>query len=156
MSSRASLIRELDELREELSSLSLRVERLRDLVANDTEFELVGESSAGAATGSHGDPEHEEAARDTGRFFTRCLEGLPRGDSGRSRVKLQNRIYVVLRTFEGKIHTHPVLVLERYSQVKKLVCNPQADNAFGDSIFCGFPSRWEAQLAVATANCRWP
>lgn len=165
MSVRENLLRELAAIREELHLLTIRVNRLHTQVigAQDSDFELVGEStatshntsSAAGTTEGRGDSLREDAARETGRFFLRCLQGLPRGESGRSRVKLQNRIYVVVRTYSGEVHTAPVIVLERYNQVKRLVCHPDAE-VFGDSIFCGFPSKWEAQLAVSTAGFSWP
>lgn len=156
MSQRAALRRDLAEVRDELAVLTAKVESLSLRVEAESEFEVVAENTPSAgypesSVGSHNDSVREEAARETGRFFVRCLEGRPRGESGRSRVKLQNRIYVVVKTFSGTVHTKPVILLEKYSQVKKLVCHPDADS-FGDAIFSGFPSRWEAQLAVATAG----
>lgn len=165
MSELAALVRDFREIQSDLAILTAKVEQLRIRV-KALDFELVDtpESAPAAAsaagsvlgsTGSHSDPVREQAAIETGEFFLRCLEGKPRGDSGRSKVRLQNRLYVVVKTFKGEIHTKPVIVLEKYSQVKRLVCHPDCDS-FGDSIFCGFPSKWEAQLAVATAGFRWP
>lgn len=155
MSDSASFVGELTEVYSALLALTARVERLRER-AQTFDFEIVSEPTASETTvGSHSDPVREEAAKETGRFFQRCLSGLPRGDSGRSRVRLQNRIYVVIKTYCGSLHKDPVLVFERYNQVKALVCHPSSDS-FGDSIFCGFPSLWEAKLAVATAGLSWP
>ena len=163
MSARLAFQRELESLRAELAQLAIRVDRLAER-ALEADFEVVeATTSAGSevppslapARGPHTDREREEAAKDTGRFFKRCLEGKPRGDSGRGRIRLQNRIYVVVRTYQLEVHTNPVIVLDKFSEVKKLVCHPEAD-AFGDSVFCGFPSQWEARLAVATAGFKWP
>eukprot|EP00438_Fugacium_kawagutii_P029606 Skav235420 [mRNA] locus=scaffold924:200484:200957:+ [translate_table: standard] len=157
MSARIVLLRDLREAQAELAVLTAKVEQLCIRVEAAEDFELVGDSVATpeCATGSHNDPVREEAAKETGRFFVRCLEGRPRGDSGRSKVRLQNRIFVVVRTFAGDIHRDPVLVFTQFSEAKKLVCHPDCAS-FGDSIFSGFPSKWEAQLAVSTAGFSWP
>lgn len=102
------------------------------------------------------DPNREAAARATGQFFRRCLNGEPRGESGRGRVPLQNRIFVLIRSFEGVVHTHPVRVYSSYSALKPHICETGTHNNFGDSIFAGFASQWEASLAVREAGCDWP
>lgn len=167
---------ELQLIRLALADLTVRVNRVIEAI-EDYEFEVVERpeptgaaaaapavsestgttSSTPAATGAaaYTHSEREAAARETGDFFVRCLSGEPRGSSGRGRIRLQNRIYVVIRFFAGEVFTKPVVVLQQYSQVKQLVCHPRAES-FGDSIFAGFPSRWEAQLAVATAGYDWP
>ena len=101
------------------------------------------------------DSAREDTARATGRFFARCLAGEPRGSSGRSFVRLQNRYYVVIQTFVGDQHLDPVLVFDSYSRVTPLVCNPRSGD-FGKSIFAGFHAVWEARLAVAEAGLGWP
>ena len=163
MSSREAAEREIEELRGELAQLTIRVDRLAAQLV-EADFEVVSEpcastSSAGQSYGGvprlHCQEEREEVAREIGLFFKRCLQGLPRGESGRSRIRLQNRFYVICRTYEEVVHTRPVIVLEKYAQVKKLVCHRDAD-AFGNSVFCGFPSIWEAKLAVASAGFQWP
>ena len=98
-------------------------------------------------------PEREEVARGIGRFFVRALEGRHRGNSGRDRVALSSRLYVVIRNRAGLVTTDPVRVLYRFSEVKA-ICAQGGD--FGDSIFCGFPSLREARCAVAAAGFAWP
>lgn len=154
---------DLEVLRRDCEGLALRIgEILERLAALD--FELVGETtasgSAAAKSGvssasSYSTEEREAAARDTGNFFRRCLSGQPRGDSGRSQVRLQNRVYVVIRTFAGAIHTSPVLVFDNFAQVKRIVAEP-GTNQFGDSVFAGFATKWEAKLAVSCAGYSWP
>lgn len=167
---------ELELIRLALADLTVRVNRVIEAV-EDYEFEVVerpnipvaeptppvateaaAASSAAAVqvgAGGYSHAEREAAARETGEFFVRALNGEPRGSSGRGRIRLQNRIYVVIRSFAGEVFTKPVVALYQYTQVKKLVCHPRAES-FGDSIFAGFPSKWEAQLAVATAGYDWP
>eukprot|EP00438_Fugacium_kawagutii_P015021 Skav202141 [mRNA] locus=C8819082:37:537:- [translate_table: standard] len=152
---------ELAALREEVSLLRQRVIQLE----SEQGFEVVG-TSTGSATGS-GDTAHTgsspaplqegeriAAARETGHFFKRCLAGGARGTSGRERVPLANRYYVLVRSLDNTITTKPVRVFKTYSALKPLVC--ASPNNFGDSIFAGFPSVWEAQLAVDTAGFTWP
>lgn len=154
---------ELEDLRRECEGLASRIGQVLGRLAA-LDFELVGESPATGTASANSPPtraasysteEREEAARDTGSFFVRCLTGQPRGDSGRSRIRLQNRVYVVIRTFAGAIHTSPVLVFERFDQVKRIVAEP-GTNQFGDSVFAGFATKWEARLAVAFAGYSWP
>lgn len=162
MGEAAAVASELRGLRDELRLLAARVDRALERLEQAGEFELVGNSSSeagrssGAATLNVADSrERELAAEETGHFFLRCLRGEPRGNSGRCRVKLQNRVCVVIRAHSGAVHTSPVLVFRAYSEAKRHICHPKAE-AFGDSIFAGFPSLWEARLAVATAGFDWP
>lgn len=166
--SRPSDIRaELNQVRAALSALTLQVGQLAERL-DEQEFEVVNEASSGASRStsaatapvvsgarSYTQAEREAAARETGAFFVRALSGEPRGSSGRGQIRLQNRIYVVIRSFAGEVFTDPVVVEQSYARVKSLVCHPSAE-IFGDSIFCGFPSRWEAQLAVSAAGYTWP
>lgn len=152
---------ELEDIRRDCDLLGRRVAALVDRLAT-AEFELVGNSASASVSavestsaGQHTSEERESAARDTGKFFVRCLTGQPRGDSGRSQIRLQNRIYVVVRTVEGVVHTNPVLVFYRYDQVKKH-CAFGGSNNFGDSVFAGFASQWEAKVAVRAAGYTWP
>ena len=145
------LRRELAELQEEVSVLRARI-----AVLESDQFEVVL-SAASAASSSSGYTDSDglvrtEAAEETGRYFLRCLEGSRRGLSGRERVKLGNRVYVLIRDING-VGDDPVRVIYTYSELKPLVSR---GSTFGDSIFAGFASKWEARIAVATAGFRWP
>lgn len=121
--SRASDIRaELNEVRAALSALTIQVNRLVERL-DEQEFEVVNgdlvessrPASATTASGAAGaraytQAEREAAARETGAFFVRALSGEPRGSSGRGQIRLQNRIYVVIRSYAGEVHTDPVVV----------------------------------------------
>eukprot|EP00438_Fugacium_kawagutii_P004150 Skav203989 [mRNA] locus=scaffold3297:26868:27350:+ [translate_table: standard] len=155
----AELRSELEDIQLACEGLSARLEVILDRL-DRAEFELVGEPSStplpaptGAARYTQAD--REEAARETGAFFRRCLAGEPRGDSGRSRIRIQNRVYVVIREVNGTVHTDPVLVFDRCEPVKRIVALGSSNN-FGDSVFAGFASRWEAKLAVESAGYTWP
>lgn len=149
---------ELRTLRSELAVLREEVVSLRERVAvleAEKEFEVVaGEPGPSSAAPTTGYPAvRVEAAKETGRFFLRCLGGGSRGLFGRERVQLPNRIYVLVRDIEGKISTSPVRVYKSYNQLHPFVKRGQS---LGDSVFAGFPSKWEAQLAVETAGYGWP
>lgn len=152
---------EIRALRRELARLREEVELLRDRVGalEQEQFEVVapaGSSAAGGSTSGYSQPDgllRTEAAEETGRYFKRCLDGLNRGSSGRDQVKLANRVYVLIRDIRGVTTTDPVRVINTYSELKPLVSR---DSSFGDSIFAGFASKWEARIAVTTAGARWP
>ena len=95
-----------------------------------------------------------EAAVETGRFFARCLAGRSRGSSGRNRVQLPNRVYVVIRGVRGELYTEPVRIFHSYSEAKAIVAD--SSGRFGDAIFAGFHSLWEARLAVGEAGLGFP
>lgn len=70
-------------------------------------------------------------AREIGLFMARCLRGDIRGTSGRYRLRLQNRLYVVAADYNGQKFNPPVVV-ERFSEVRAL-CKRESD--CGSSVF---------------------
>lgn len=183
MSQRTAILAELRGLQSEVSRIQSRLTELVANL-EELDFELVGsppESSSsgysagyqstpgtkqGPIAGSQSAPPASSAAQlsdadrrsiagDTGRFFVRCLSGEPRGVSGQGRIKLQKRVYVVIRTFTGRVHTAPVLVFHSFADTKAVVADPDTGE-FGDSIFAGFAAQWEAKVAVAQAGYLWP
>lgn len=113
-------------------------------------------ASVQSAVQAHLDGERISAAKETGQFFLRALSGRPRGNSGRDRVKLQNRYYIVVRTFAGTVHTHPVKVVTAFSAVRSICAAGGTGSVFGDSIFAGFASVAEAKIATLEAGFIWP
>lgn len=94
---------------------------------------VAGEPGPSSAAPTTGYPAvRVEAAKETGRFFLRCLGGGSRGLSGRERVQLPNRIYVLVRDIEGRISTSPVRVYKSYNQLHPFVKRGQS---LGDSVF---------------------
>eukprot|EP00435_Cladocopium_sp_Y103_P020927 s3291_g5.t1 len=83
-------------------------------------------------------------AEEIGRFLRRAVQGEHRGTSGRDKLKLQNRIYVVLANFEGQIFEEPRV--ETSFAIVKSLCKRGAD--CGNSIFVGFATKWEARIAL--------
>ena len=91
-------------------------------------------------------------AREIGQFIARCLRGDIRGTSGRDRLRLQNRLYVVAADYNGQ-RFNPPLVVDRFSEVRAL-CKRESD--CGQSIFIGLPSKWEAKVVVQEAGLELP
>ena len=85
-------------------------------------------------------------------FIERSLAGDHRGTSGREKIPLQSRYWVVIRDYAGQIYT-PVKVFTQWGSAKSLVKRAQD---CGDSIFIGFPSEQEGKRAIEGAGLRWP
>lgn len=113
-------------------------------------------SGSPAASGSlvPTDLVREEAARETGRFFQRCLLGLARGSSGRGKVSLPNNYYVIVQGIRGEKYLEPVRLCTTFPECKAIVSDGKG--GFGCSIFAGFHSIWEAKIAVLEANLAFP
>lgn len=170
------VLAEIAAIRQELSVLGSRLDRVVEQIRS-TEFELVdsvgttgtagvyptsGEEQRPIAGGSppplsppsssdNFEGERVAAARETGQFFRRCLAGLPRGISGQGRI----RLYVVVRDFSGRVSANPVVVFHSWADTKYRVSD-HTSGEYGDSIFAGFASQWEAKAAVREAGYTWP
>ena len=88
-----------------------------------------------------------------GHFLSQCLQGAHQGSSGRELLPNSNRIWIVVRDFEGLIYT-PVRVFRNWTPEKRLV-KPNNVNP-GDSIFVGLPSGREARRVVHLVQIAWP
>jgi hypothetical protein len=164
----------LDSLCSQIQNLSLRVsdlERRADRAENrsetggsNSEFELIsGGASVAAqpASPSATDPGEvflsdtegrRKLAEGIGRFLLRCVRGEHRGTSGRDRLKLQNRLYVILADFEGNLLSDPQVEFS-FAPVKAL-CKRGGDP--GRAIFVGFATKWEAKVALQSAGLTVP
>ena len=169
------------ELEAEVSRLTVLVERLTLRVVNledrlrEVEDSEAGErsrvseqpapSASGVSVPSSGwsavssipvDPTdqqaREELARHIGRFLRRGLNGDFRGSSGRDRLRLQNRHYLIVKDFSGRVLPSPVLA-SSFSEVKA-TCKRGSD--CGAALFVGFATLWEARLAVLEAGLELP
>ena len=186
MQARARIVKELRDLRSEVTGLCERLERIEIAVGELEDYELVSEAPGASESEavvfhpvassrpavvaapvqnsptvlqcsvSSGERDREIAAQTTGKFFNRCLQGRPRGDSGRASVRLPNNYYVVCRDYQGRLYTDPVKVFSRFSSARLIVSRGGHSSDFGDSVFAGFHSIWEAKLAVETADLVWP
>jgi len=116
----------------------------------------VSASSSGAPTGRRaGDYTEEERtaiAQEVGLFLQRSLAGDHRGESGRSRLQLSSRFYILCRDIRGRVY-NPVQIHRSFGSIKPLV---KDGGACGNSIFVGFPTLWEAKVCVRTAGLQWP
>jgi hypothetical protein len=175
----AELRRELGDLHAEVARQAARIVQLEaEVGVAGEEFELVlpepaaearstAASSAGTApspaaargaevappapAGAVSEEERRVVAQEVGRFLRAQLDGRLSGPSGRDKVALPNRVYIVCRDIEGRLYDPP-LILDRFYEVRNL-CKRGA--SFGNSIFVGLPSRWEARAAVEAASLRW-
>jgi hypothetical protein len=164
-----SLVRaDLVELTRTVARLAARVEalELREATGEgrevtESEFELVGAPSVSAqsayspASRVHASglsPHRVAVAEEVGRFLGRASRGEFRGSSGRSKVNLSSRIYVVLAPFDGRLFPEPRLFTV-FAKVREL-CLRGPDS--GDSIYVGLPSQAEAAIALRSAGLSWP
>ncbi len=97
--------------------------------------------------------QREEIARGIGLWLRRALEGDHRQNSGRDRLPLASRYYLVVKDYAGITYENPVLVFSRFTPVRDL-CQRGTD--WADSIFIGVPSQREGQTAAAAAGLIWP
>ncbi|CAE7232958.1 unnamed protein product, partial [Symbiodinium sp. CCMP2592] len=91
-------------------------------------------------------------AREIGAFLRRSLDGGYRGNSGRSRLRLQSRLYVALSDARGEPFPEP-RVFSRVSDLRSAIFNRGNP---GESTFIGFASQWEARLALREAGVTVP
>lgn len=98
-------------------------------------------------------PQREEIARGIGQWLRRALEGDHRQNSGRDRLPLASRYYLVVKDYTGRAYEHPILVFSRFTPVRDL-CQRGTD--WADSIFIGVPSQREGQVAAIAAGLDWP
>ena len=95
--------------------------------------------------------ERDQIARGIGAWIRRCLDGIPRQSSGRDRIPLQSRYWVVVKSITGEVH-NPPLVFNCWYRAKGLV---KRGSQTGDSIFFGVPSQREASTAILAAGLQW-
>ena len=171
-----SLLREVEDLRREVSVLNEKVDLVLSLLKSDRDsigrFELFEGDSQGpresnqpavassslqsgtsAPVGTQSWEEREKISREVGAYLVRALAGQHRGSSGRDKIKLGSRLYIIVRDFVGNVHVSPVRVLYRFSEVKQACCR---GGDWGDSIFVGFPSQREGRVCIASAGFAWP
>ena len=109
----------------------------------------------GTSTANPGPPTSQfrtAIAEDVGAWLTRALSGAFRGSSGRDRLALQSRYYIVLVNFQGQRASEP-LVCSSFSGVRQHCC--QGPDR-GQSVFVGLPSQAEVSVALRAAGLSWP
>ena len=83
----------------------------------------------------------------------RSLEGVSQGTSGRHKVSLKSRLYIIIRDRAGNIYTDPVKIVRSWREAKALV---DKEGDLGNSVFVGVASEREAKAAVSEAGFTWP
>lgn len=160
------LAREVVELRARVAELSRLVATLQADVELRSEFELVGEPlpvpsvaavtavEAPAPTRSvNGIPvERLALAQSIGRWVKRCLRGEHRGLSGREKVNLQSRVYLVFRGVDCTVFNPPQVFFTLCEA--KPFCKTSAGP--GDSVYIGLPSKTEAVEVINAAELEIP
>ncbi len=180
MSDRA-LRAEIDSLRSSLEALRLEVRELgervielegggRSLLSSPPRAPSVAASakaasvSTGHCTVVSGSPSNNsvvgvddtegraELAREIGDFIRRSLDGDFRGSSGRHKLRLPSRLYLVFADFYGN-RVEPPRVIRSFAETAT-ICKqgPEA----GQSVFVGVASQWEARIILNQAGFEWP
>ena len=103
-------------------------------------------------TSEQTEAERRQIAEEVGRFLRRCVAGEPRGSSGRDRLQLASRHWVVIRDFNGQDHSPP-LIFSRFSDCRALV---KRGSDCGDSIFVGLPSKSDIRRALLAGGYLLP
>lgn len=97
--------------------------------------------------------EREAVSGDVGRFLARAVAGDHRGSSGRDRIRQSSKFYIVCKTYSGEVHTNPVRIFTKFSDVKAC-CSRNGD--WGPSVFVGLPSQREVSVCLAAAGFTRP
>ncbi len=93
-------------------------------------------------------PERESICTGIGQWVLRCLADRPRGASGRDRLVLSSRVWLVIRDYEGRV-LEPARLYHRFSDCRSVV---KRGSDLGLSIFVGLPSIREARVVAAVAG----
>ena len=148
-----TLEQEVQVLRDEVHLLCERVRHLEIQLSSSARASAPSSTTSSVElAGSALSAERLAAAKDVGRWITRCLNNQHRGLSGRERISLASRLYLVIRDFEGVIRSPP-LVLFSWRETSAIV-SPRGQP--GDSIYVGLPSKEEARLALREAGLSLP
>lgn len=96
----------------------------------------------------------EQVAREIGAFLGRGVAGEKLGTSGRDKLaQIQNRVYIIVRDFEGRWYTNPVKVTQSFATCRQFC---KRGSFCGEALFVGVPSIREAKIAVSEAGLTWP
>ena len=91
-------------------------------------------------------------ARELGGFLREAVGGTNRGTSGRDRLRLQSRLYIVLAGFDGR-PLESASVCASFAACKALRFR---GDSCGHSVFLGFASKWEAREALIAGGFAVP
>ena len=96
--------------------------------------------------------QRERISEQAGRFIAGALRGEIYGTSGRERIPLKSRLWIVARDYSG-FDFNPPRIFRKWSEAKPLV--KRADH-LGRSVLVGLPSERECRAAVRAAGLDWP
>jgi len=97
--------------------------------------------------------QREDIADEVGQFIGRSIRGEHRGCSGRNKLPISSKYWIIARDYSGQIYD-PVKVVRSWSSCRVL-CKPNNVEC-GDSVFVGFPSERECRRAVWAAGLTFP
>ncbi|CAE7376809.1 sec61a [Symbiodinium necroappetens] len=101
-------------------------------------------SAVASSSGPSAEKFRGQVADEIGAYIRRCLSGGNRGSSGHEKIDLPNRVYVVVKDFKENLFD-PARVFSTWRDTQPIVSvGPGPGKQFGESIFVGFPSQWEA------------
>ena len=161
---------ELAELRNRVARLELRVQELEGTSAASVPGTPVasraavrsstpGSSSVTSQVGAPQEVEQswsfrKEVSREIGSFIRRALAGDHRGESGRNKITLGSRLYLIFRDKDSVVSLRPVRVETSFKKVREdcfFAGRPAAE-----AVFVGIPSQREARIVVEVAGGTWP
>eukprot|EP00438_Fugacium_kawagutii_P018145 Skav206345 [mRNA] locus=scaffold3448:16189:18383:+ [translate_table: standard] len=133
----AELRAELAAVRAEVAVLRTRVEKLER--ERDSDFEVVQPATASqpASSTARRELSYERVctAENIGYWVVRCLNSDYRGPSGRDRISLPSRWYLVFRDVEFKTY-NPPLLFPTWKEAKPY-CSAASTGSFQQSVFVG-------------------
>lgn len=97
--------------------------------------------------------EREAICDQIGVWVRRSLQGHHRGASGRDRIPLASRVWVVAQDFFGNQFDGSVRIFHSFGACRDLV---KRGSSCGSSVFLGLPSEREARRVCLSAGLRWP
>lgn len=160
-----ALVLAVDSLRSELAALRLSYSELQRKVdlLEENNFEVVSHVATPAqkdsveekpllASPSDLAADRVAAAEKIGAWIRRCLDGRPRGASGREGIDLPSNFYLVIRDYGGVVH-NPPRVFTSWSSAKSSVASGKQ---YGGSVFVGVPTAIEGRIALKAAGLDIP
>lgn len=152
---------EFETLLQAVQDLQARVTEVASLVgppsasATSAEFKLVGLAEVTAPVAEAAAELSQErllVPQEIGIWLRHCLDGERRGLSGREKLSLQSRFYVVVRGFDLVVHDPP-RVFTSWTGARAVT---HQHGHPGDSIFVGVPSKAEVRAVCAAAGLTVP
>lgn len=122
-------------------------------VVSALDYPVGGSAAPNAATaGTQSWSVREAICDEIALWLTRSLNGDHRGSSGRDRLNLPSRVWVVARDFEGNDFNAPRV----YRQFGSCKSSVKRGTDCGQSIFVGLPSQREAFRVISAAGLSRP